>query len=106
MLDHSVDLGTPDNPKYIYGGDMGHVVNDGNFCVDGLLYPDRRPHMGMLEYKQVLRPVRLTDFNAQKQTVTLRNMRWFTTLSDLDMIWRIERNGKTYKQIVRSNVSR
>lgn len=98
MLDHSVDLGMPGAPKYIYGGDMGHVVNDGNFCVDGLLYPDRRPHTGMLEYKQVLRPVRLTDFNVQKQTVTLRNMRWFTTISDVDMIWSVQRNGKTVKQ--------
>ena len=98
MLDHSVDIGTPGNPKFIYGGDMGNVLNDGNFCVDGLVYPDRRVHTGMLEYKQVLRPVRLTAFDAQKQTVTLRNLRYFTSLTDLDMVWSIERNGKTVKQ--------
>ena len=98
MLDHSVDVGTPGNPKFIYGGDMGNVLHDSNFCVDGLVYPDRRVHTGMLEYKQVLRPVRLTDFNAEKSTVTLRNMRYFTSLTDLDMIWTVERNGKIIRE--------
>ena len=98
MLDHSVDIGTPGNSKFIYGGDMGNVLHDSNFCVDGMVYPDRRVHTGMLEYKQVLRPIRLTEFNAEKGTVTLRNMRYFTSLTDLDMIWTVERNGKVIRQ--------
>jgi beta-galactosidase len=77
---------------------MGNVLHDSNFCVDGLVYPDRRVHTGMLEYKQVLRPVRLTDFNAAKGTVTLRNMRYFTSLADLDMVWTVERNGKIIRE--------
>ena len=95
LADHSVNIGTPQAPKYTYGGDFGDHPNDGNFCVDGLLYPDRRPHTSMLEYKQVLRPVRALDVNFEKKTVTLRNYRYFRDASDLDMIYSVERNGKT-----------
>ena len=95
MLDHSVNVGTASQPKYLYGGDFGYPVNDGNFCVDGLFYPDRRPHTGMLEYKQVLRPARVTETDFEKGTVTVRNHRYFTSLSDLDLCWKLERNGKT-----------
>ena len=44
--------------KYTYGGDHGEKYHDGNFCVDGLFYPDRRPHAGAFEMKEVYRPVR------------------------------------------------
>lgn len=98
MLDHSVDIGTPGNSKYIYGGDFGNQPNDSNFCVDGLLYPDRRPHTGMLELKQVLRPCRMTAFDAKKGSFTLRNMRYFTSLSDLDLYWTVERNGEVIQE--------
>lgn len=46
--------------KYGYGGDFGEPHHDGNFCMDGLVYPDRTPHVGLLETKQVYRPVRVT----------------------------------------------
>lgn len=59
--DHSVPLGeTADGRvKYGYGGDWGERHNDGNFCMDGLCYPDRTPHTGLLELKQVYRPLRV-----------------------------------------------
>ena len=43
---------------YHYGGDAGEFPHDGNFCMDGLVYPDRRPHTGLKELKQCRRPVR------------------------------------------------
>ncbi|MBE6553446.1 MAG: DUF4981 domain-containing protein [Ruminococcaceae bacterium] len=94
MIDHSVDIGTPGNPQFIYGGDLGTRPHDSNFCVDGMVYPDRRLHTGMLEYKNVLRPCRVTGYDLSKKTVTLRNMRYFNSLSDLDLYWTVERNGK------------
>lgn len=97
MVDHSVDIGTPGHSAYVYGGDFGNNPHDGNFCVDGLLYPDRRPHMGMLEYKQVLRPCRAVKLDLEKKKITLKNMRYFTSLSDLNLIWTIERNGKVIR---------
>ena len=98
MIDHSVNIGTPGNPKYIYGGYFGIEPHDSNFCVDGLVYPDRRPHTGMLEYKQVLRPCRMTAFDAKSGKITLRNMRYFTKLCDLDLYWTVERNGEVIRE--------
>ncbi len=59
--DHSIPLGTtPDGRlKYGYGGDWGEPHNDGNFCCDALCFPDRRPHTGLKEVKQVYRPIRV-----------------------------------------------
>ena len=98
MLDHSVDIGTPGNPKFIYGGDMGHVVNDSNFCVDGLLYPDRKLHTGMLELKQVLRPCRMYNVDFEKGSFSIKNHRYFTNLTDIDLYWKVERDGATVRQ--------
>ncbi|MBO5754864.1 MAG: DUF4981 domain-containing protein, partial [Clostridia bacterium] len=97
MTDHTVDIGAVGAPRYTYGGDLDEGPNDGEFCVDGLVYPDRKPHTGFLEYKQVIRPCRAT-FDEAKGTVTLKSTRHFTTLEDLDLYWRVERNGKTVKQ--------
>ena len=60
--DHAVILGHTEDgkSKYGYGGDSGERHNDGNFCMDALCYPDRTPHTGLLEVKQVYRPVRVT----------------------------------------------
>ncbi len=94
MVDHSVNIGKNGRDAYVYGGDLGNVVNYGNFCVDGLLYPDRRPHTGMLEAKQVFRPCRVTEFDKDTQTVRLKNLRYFTDLSDLYLTYTVEQNGK------------
>ncbi len=98
LTDHGVDIGTPDHPKYIYGGDLGNVPHDSNFCADGLVYSDRRLHTGMLEHKQVVRPIIATAFDEKKGTLTLRNRKYFTTGEDLDLCWSIERNGKLIRQ--------
>ena len=98
MTDHSVDIGTPGHPKYIYGGDMGNVPNDSNFCVDGLVYPDRRPHTGMLELRQALRPCRMSGVDFEKGSFSLHNYRCFTDLSDIDLYWKVERNGRVLRQ--------
>ncbi|MDD6146727.1 MAG: glycoside hydrolase family 2 TIM barrel-domain containing protein [Oscillospiraceae bacterium] len=44
--------------QYTYGGDHGEKYHDGNFCVDGLFYPDRTPHTGAYNMKTVYRPIR------------------------------------------------
>ncbi len=98
MTDHSVNIGTLAEPKYIYGGYFGKNPHDANFCVDGMVYPDRRPHTGLLEYKQVLRPCRAESFDQASGSVTLHSLRHFMTLSDLDLYWSIERNGKTLRE--------
>lgn len=97
FTDHSVATGNKiyTDPHYIYGGDFGDFPNDGNFCVDGLVYPDRRPHQGLLEYKQVIRPFAITD--ADKKTgksITILSRRFFRNLSDLSAYYSYEQDGK------------
>lgn len=56
-----LDGTTPDGkPRYLYGGDFGDVDNDGNYCLDGMVYPDRRPSPSLMEFWNVSRPVRIT----------------------------------------------
>lgn len=67
--DHSISLGKRKDgkPKYGYGGDWGERHNDGCFCCDGLVYPDRTPHTGLKEVKQVYRPVRVSKTDVRNQ---------------------------------------
>lgn len=64
---------------FLYGGDHGEFPHDGNFCVDGLVYPDRRPSPGVVEYKNVMRPARFFWLGNDRFTVT--NHLDFTALS-------------------------
>ena len=86
--DHAVLAGTsPEGrPVYLYGGDHGEAVHDGNFCVDGLVSPDRTPHAGLLELKNVQRPARVVDYDQERGLVTIRNDLDFT---DLDQYARL-----------------
>ncbi len=97
FIDHSMAIGEYplSDPHYTYGGDFGDTPHDGNFCVDGLVYPDRRPHTGLMEYKQVIKPFRVESFNAETGVVTVKNLRYFTDLSDMDFTWTVECNGET-----------
>lgn len=80
--DHAIDKGKAANGKtmYFYGGDHGERVHDGNFCMDGLVYPDRTPHTGLLEYKNIHRPLRVTACGQQADMLmlTLHNYMDFT----------------------------
>lgn len=80
--DHAVYGGTTlDNrPIYRYGGDFGEFPHDGNFCMDGLVYPDRTPHTGLLEYKNVIRPIRAQRLEGS--TFRLHNYLDFTNAQD------------------------
>ena len=82
--DHATYEGkTPDGKdKYFYGGDYGEFPHDGNFCMDGLVYPDRTPHTGLMEFKNVYRPVRVTGYDAEKGTLTIKNYMNFVNLKD------------------------
>ena len=80
--DHAVLSASDDGLRYLYGGDFGDEPNDGNFCVDGMVFPDRMPHTGLLEYKQVIRPVRLVEFDAEARRFVFENMRDFLSPAD------------------------
>ena len=90
--DHAVLAGHTDDgrPCYLYGGDSGEVIHDGNFCVDGLVWPDRRPHPGLLELKNVQRPARVVAHDPGAGMLTLRNDLDFTNLDEVvDLSWEL-----------------
>ncbi len=94
--DHSVQITAKNGRKgFTYGGDFGEFPHDSNFCVDGLVYPDRTPHTGMLEMKKAYQPYVLTLNNGKLQ---IRNRNLFTDLSEYDLCWTVERNGKVEAQ--------
>ena len=99
--DHAVfkGLSKDGKPVYYYGGDHGETVHDGNFCVDGLVYPDRRPHTGLLEFKNVNRPARAVSYDAESGKLVLHNYLDFTDLCDAVTIgYRVERDGILLKE--------
>ena len=82
--DHAISHGTAENGKtiYAYGGDHGEEIHDGNFCMDGLVYPDRTVHTGLLEYKNVYRPARVISYNKESGELVLHNYMDFDDLKD------------------------
>ena len=82
--DHAIAHGTAENVKtiYAYGGDHGEEIHDGNFCMDGLVYPDRTVHTGLLEYKNVYRPARVISYNKESGELVLHNYMDFDDLKD------------------------
>ncbi len=95
FTDHSVAIG--ENiyaaPHYTYGGDFHEVPHDGNFCVDGLVNPDRTPHTGLLELKQILSPLS-SSLGDTLGDVVIHSDRHFTPLTDITVAWRVECDGK------------
>ena len=82
--DHAIAHGTAENGKtiYAYGGDHGEEIHDGNFCMDGLVYPDRTVHTGLLEYKNVYRPARVISYDKENGELVLHNYMDFDDLKD------------------------
>lgn len=99
--DHAIAHGQAEDGRtiYYYGGDHGEDVHDSNFCMDGLVYPDRRPHTGLLEYKNVYRPVRVEQFDVSKREITFHNYLDFTnTVSEISIKYEVTWDGCTVEQ--------
>lgn len=95
--DHGVYQGQAANgkKKYFYGGDFGEEVHDGNFCMDGLVYPDRTPHTGLLEYQNVYRPARVVSFRQETGELCLKNYMNYLDLKEyLSLSFEVTCDGK------------
>jgi len=97
--DHGIKTATPDGVEfYAYGGDFGDKPNDGNFCLDGLVYPDRKPHTGLLELKKVIAPIRVEAEDLRAGKIRVTNLFDFSDLPDIAMYWKVEIDGQTSQQ--------
>ncbi len=102
FIDHSVAAGNDRyaSPEFIYGGDFGEPLyrHSSNFCLDGLVYPDRRPSTGLLEHKNVVKPFAVVDVDVLDGKFSILSRREFKNLSDCDIFWKFEQRGKIVKQ--------
>jgi beta-galactosidase/beta-glucuronidase len=91
-IDHGLRF--PGRPgAFAYGGDFGEVPNDGNFVIDGLVFPDRRPSPALAELAKVSQPVRISLLEPGGK-VELRNRYDFTSLSALEASWTLFEDGE------------
>lgn len=95
--DHAVYLGEENGrKKYGYGGDFGEFPHDSNFCMDGLVYPDRTPHTGLLELKQAARPANMFCKDGK---FTIVNRLGFVNLKDYMTIrYAVLKNGEVVER--------
>jgi len=93
-VDHGIRRRDAQGREYwAYGGDFGDTPSDKNFVCDGLVWPDRRAHPGLYEYKHLAQPVRVETVDARRGRFRVQNRRWFTGLADLRGTWELLVDG-------------
>ena len=95
-VDHSVRAYDENGkPYFTYGGDFGDEPNDGNFCIDGLVSPDRVPHSGLAEVKYAYQPVEVSLVAGKANVVAIKNRYDFTALDErFTFSWQLLCEGK------------
>ena len=83
---------------FLYGGDFGDIPNDGNFCINGLVNPDRKPHPALQELKYWLQPVQLLVVDIKAGLISLQNRFSFLDLEHLNGGYLIKIEGKVLSQ--------
>ena len=89
-IDHGIRVRAPRGEYFGYGGDFGEPLHDGNFVADGLLFPNRTPSPGLLEYKKVIEPIRISG---EDGGLRISNRYDFAGLSHLHFVWSVEGEG-------------
>ncbi|MEL7156116.1 MAG: glycoside hydrolase family 2 TIM barrel-domain containing protein [Actinomycetota bacterium] len=79
---------------WAYGGHYGDTPNDGNFCINGLVGPDRTPHPGLRELQWCARPVTVTPADPTGRRLTITNRRHTISLDDLELRWELLVDGE------------
>ncbi|HEV3357022.1 MAG TPA: glycoside hydrolase family 2 TIM barrel-domain containing protein [Pseudonocardiaceae bacterium] len=92
-IDHGIRQQAQDGTEFFaYGGDFGEVVHDGNFVADGLLFPDRQPSPGLIEFGKIIAPVRITP-DPRAGTVRVENGYDFVDTAHLAFTWSVATEG-------------
>ncbi len=79
--------------RYNYGGDYGDTPNDKNFNINGLVFPDRRPSPGLIEYKKVIEPVKVEVEDINQGLFRINNLYDFISLNHLQLSWNLNEEG-------------
>jgi beta-galactosidase len=83
---------------YAYGGDFGDKINDGDFCINGVLFPDKTPKPALYEVKKVFQPVDIKVKDIETLTFDALNRQFFTSLDQYRIHWELTENGKVILQ--------
>jgi beta-galactosidase len=81
-----------------YGGDFGDQINDANFCLNGLLWPDRTPQPAMYECKKVFQPLGFKAIDLAAAKIAVTNKRFFVDTGDLQGVWDLQVDGETVQR--------
>jgi len=93
--DHGIYTEEEDKKYYKYGGNYGDFPTNGNFCIDGILMPDRTPSPGMEEYKQIIAPVEITAVEGSMNKLQIRNYYDFLNLDTTTLYWEVKAEDQT-----------
>lgn len=96
--DHGIYAEKDGKTYYRYGGDYGDFPTNKNFCIDGILMPDRTPSPALLEYKQVIAPVEVIRTEGKNGELRLKNYYTFRSLEGLYIRWQIEGGGQVMQE--------
>ncbi|MBQ0733580.1 glycoside hydrolase family 2 TIM barrel-domain containing protein [Aquimarina celericrescens] len=81
---------------YAYGGDMGDTkINDKNFCLNGIVNPDRSPQPALWEVKKIFQPIKIEAIDLKKGKINIKNRHNFTNLNEFELFWEVQEDGKT-----------
>ena len=83
---------------WLYGGDFGDEPNDANFCINGLVGPDREPHPALFEWKKIAQPLRVEALQLRRGRIRLTNRMDFSTLSWLRGTYELSANGRVVQR--------
>jgi len=98
-VDQGLRKRSDDGQEYFaYGGDFGDVPNDGSFCINGLVGPDRYVHPALIEYKKLLQPAKVEAVDLENGKIRVTNKRFFSDLGDLYMTWEVTEDGVVVQQ--------
>jgi beta-galactosidase len=79
---------------FAYGGDFGDEVNDANFCINGMINPDRLPHPACWEYKKIIQPLVIEALDRDNEKIRVTSRFSFRSTDHLEGIWRILCDGE------------
>jgi beta-galactosidase len=93
-VDHGIRKTTQEGTEYWgYGGDFGDIPNDANFCIDGIVWPDRQPQPALYEFKYLAQPIKVQVSKRSQNEIRISNKQTFADLHNVKGIWELFQNG-------------
>jgi beta-galactosidase len=88
------------NQFWAYGGDYGpqNLRHDGNFCINGLVFPDRKPHPHFWEVKKVYQYISAKPVDLEKGVIEVKNKYHFTNLDQFKGYWTLSGDDRVLSE--------